>query len=49
MMQGDVNVVTLSDGTVIGRVEPWADDPATFRAPGSAREREERDRRDHDT
>lgn len=30
MMQSDVNVVTLSDGTVIGRVEPWADDPATF-------------------
>lgn len=30
MMQSDVNLVTLFDGTVIGRVEPWADDPATF-------------------
>lgn len=29
-MQTNGNVVSLFDGTVIGRVEPWADDPATF-------------------
>lgn len=30
MVQSDMNVVTLFDGTVIGRVEPWVDDPNTF-------------------
>lgn len=29
-MQTDMNVIALFDGTVIGRVEPWADDPDTF-------------------
>lgn len=29
-MQSDPNLVSLFDGTVIGRVEPWADDPDTF-------------------
>lgn len=29
-MQSDMNVVTLFDGTVIGRIEAWADDPGIF-------------------
>lgn len=29
-MQSDANVVALFDGTVIGHVEPWADDPGIF-------------------
>jgi hypothetical protein len=29
-MQTDGNVISLFDGTVIGRVEPWSDNPGTF-------------------